>query len=133
MRALLESQGYGLKELWSENKWAVDSLGNQTPTAFVLQDSEGCEVDAHAMRFDNEGNGIPSWANDEGLILKQVDLSGEGLIADVAVRCLSARMQVLCHTGYPLPDMQLRDLELLHARFGIENPGQVSRSPSAGV
>jgi lincosamide nucleotidyltransferase A/C/D/E len=63
MRELLGRDGYGLKELWSENSWVMDSLGTEIPTAFVLQDSEGREVDAHAMRLDDQGNGIPAWAN----------------------------------------------------------------------
>ena len=31
-RALLERDGYLLKELWSENRWAVDAQGNGVPT-----------------------------------------------------------------------------------------------------
>jgi len=61
MRELLGRDGYGLKELWSENRWVVDSHGTETPTAFVLQDSAGREIDAHAMRLDDRGNGIPAW------------------------------------------------------------------------
>jgi hypothetical protein len=36
------------------------------------------------------------------------------------VRCLTPEMQMLCHTGYELPDEQWRDLALLHEKFGIE-------------
>jgi hypothetical protein len=46
------------------------------------------------------------------------DLSGEGTIADVPVRCLSVEMQFRGHTGYELPERQLRDLDLLRDRFG---------------
>ena len=52
------------------------------------------------------------------------DLAGEGLIAGVAIRCLSPAMQVLCHTGFVLPAAQLRDLALLHDRFGVEVDGR---------
>ena len=120
MRELLSCDGYILKDLWSENRWVIDTHGIETATAFVLQDSEGREFDAHAMRLDHQGNGIPTWTDDEGLVFKREDLAGEGMIAGVAVCCLSPKMQVLCHTGYVLPDKQLRDLELLHKKYRIE-------------
>ena len=126
MRDLLSREGYALKELWPENCWVVDTYGTETPTAFVLQDSEGREVDAHAMRLDDRGNGVPAWA-DEGLIFKREDLAGEGMIAGFAVCCLSPQMQVLCHAGYDLPEEQLRDLRLLHERFGVEYTAEQSR------
>src|SRR5512139_857399 len=66
MRALLESDGYHLKELWSENRWATDSFGVKIATAFVLQDAERRELDAHAMHLDDQDNGIPAWENEEG-------------------------------------------------------------------
>jgi lincosamide nucleotidyltransferase A/C/D/E len=127
MRELLGRAGYGLKEIWSENRLAVDAQGIETPTAFVLRDSTGREVDAHALRLDDRGYGIPVWANDEGLVFTPDDLAGEGMIAGVAVHCLSPAMQLICHTGYDLPDVQLRDLDLFRARFGIEQPTDLSR------
>jgi lincosamide nucleotidyltransferase A/C/D/E len=126
MRELLGRDGYALKELWSENSWVMDAHGTEIPTAFVLQDSEGREVDAHAMRLDDRGNGVPAWA-DEGPIFQREDLAGEGIIAGFAVCCLSPAMQVLCHAGYDLPEEQLRDLELLHERFGVEYTAAQSR------
>jgi len=122
MRELLGRDGYGLKELWSENRWIADAHGTETATAFVLQDAAGREVDVHAMRLDERGNGIPAWVDGEGLVFDRQDLAGEGLIAGVAVRCLSPAMQMLLHTGYKLPNEQLRDLALLHERFGVEYP-----------
>lgn len=118
MRDLLGREGYGLKELWSENAWVVDSEGREIPTAFVLHDGEGREVDAHAMVLDEQGNGIPAWTR-EGLVLGRDDLGGEGMIAGVPVRCLSAEMQVRAHTGYDLPPYQVQDMELLQERFGV--------------
>ena len=85
LRDLLARAGYGLKELWSENSWVVDSFGTEIPTAFVLHSSQGREVDAHAMRLDERGNGIPAWAG-EGLVFEREDLAGEGVIAGFAVR-----------------------------------------------
>lgn len=123
MRDLLGRAGYGLKELWSENSWVVDSRGAEIPTAFVLHDSAGREVDVHAMRLDHRGNGVPAWAG-EGLVFKKEDLAGEGMIAGCAVCCISPQMQMRAHTGYDLPQEHSRDLELLHERLGVEYPDE---------
>ena len=133
MQDLLKRDGYCLNQFWSENRWVIDSDGNEIPTGFVLQDSEGCEVDVHAMRLDDRGNGVPAWANDEGLVFKREDLAGEGVIGKFTVRCLSPEMQMSCHTGYDLPDEQLRDLELLRERFGVEYLNELSRPRQSGT
>jgi lincosamide nucleotidyltransferase A/C/D/E len=133
MRDLLGRDGYGLKELWSENSWVVDAHGTEIPTAFVLQDAEGREIDVHAMRLDDQGQGIPAWADDEALVFTKKTLAGEGVIDGLAVRCLSPEMQMLCHTGYDLPNEQVRDLKLLHKRFGVECPNEHARSQPVKV
>ena len=76
-------------------------------------------MDIEIKKLDGANNGIPAWANDEGLVFKREDLAGEGIIGGVAVRCLSPEMQALCHTGYELPEEQLRDLERLHEKLGV--------------
>ncbi len=119
LQDLLSREGYSLKELWSENCWVMDSDGIKTPTAFVLQDMVGRQIDVHAMRLDDRGNGIPAWSNEE-LIFKRENLAGEGSITGVAIPCISYKMQILCHKGYNLPSEQLRDLEKLRKKFGVE-------------
>jgi lincosamide nucleotidyltransferase A/C/D/E len=118
MQSLLARAGYGLKELWSENAWVVDAQGTRVPTAFVLEDVEGRQVDAHAMRLDEGGNGVPAWA-DEGPVFTGEDLAGQGRIAGVTIPCISAETQVRCHAGYDLPPEHLRDLALLRERLGL--------------
>jgi lincosamide nucleotidyltransferase A/C/D/E len=122
LREVLGGAGYRLKELWEENTWVRDSYGAEVPTAFVLRDAEGRELDAHAMRMDVNGNGLPAWGDVDGLSLRPEDLRGEGVIAGCAVRCISAEMQALTHRGYQLPDVQRHDLRLLHERFGVQLP-----------
>ncbi len=122
MRLLLEQRGYTLAYLWEEDCLAVDAHGNETPTAFVLRDPQGREIDIHALRLDEQGNGIPAWINEDRFYEKS-DLAGEGIIVEVSVRCISARMQVASHTGYELPDYQALDLERLRERFGADPPG----------
>jgi lincosamide nucleotidyltransferase A/C/D/E len=130
MRELLGRDSYRLKMLWSENRWDVDAQGVETATAFVLQDSEGREFDAHAMRLDDQGNGIPAWAEAEEFVFTRQALAGEGTIAGVAVQCLTPEMQMLCHTGYALPDEHLSDLERLHEMYGVDYPKQLDKGQS---
>jgi len=127
LRELLMRDGFHLKELWPENAWVIDAQGVEVPTAFVLQDASGRELDVHAFRLDQQGDGIPAWANDEGLAFKMEDLAGEGLIAGRAVRCVSPGAQLLCHAGYELPAVQRGDLERLCGRFGLADPTEHSR------
>jgi lincosamide nucleotidyltransferase A/C/D/E len=119
IREELERDGFNLKELWSEDKVVIGSQGIETSTAFVMAHPDGREVDLHAIVLDEPGNGIPAWNHDEGWAFTREDLGGEGVIGGVAVRCLSAAMQVTCHKGYELPDYQVRDMELLLRRFGL--------------
>jgi lincosamide nucleotidyltransferase A/C/D/E len=130
MCELLGRDGYSMKELWSENRWVKDAHETEIATAFVLHDSSGREFDVHAMRLDDGGNGIPAWEEAEGFIFNRQDLAGEGVIAGFAVQCITPKKQMLCHTGYELPDKQLLDLELLHEKFGVDYPDEYSRLQS---
>lgn len=117
---IFKADDYSLKEIWSENLQVVVEGGIETATAFVLRDPEGRELDLHAMRLDSQGNGIPAWQVEEGFIYNPKDLSGEGMIVGFPVRCITAEKQMVCHTGYILPDKQVRDLELLREKFGLD-------------
>ncbi len=113
---LLAEDGYALAELWSENAWVPDPSGDLAPTAFVLRDPHGRELDVHALRFDDQGHGIPAWNDDEGRLFTPARLSGTGRIGSLAVQCLSSEMQLLCHQGYALPEVQQTDLRRLRRR-----------------
>jgi lincosamide nucleotidyltransferase A/C/D/E len=125
--ALIGSDGYTYKELWSENLWTVDAHGTKTETAFFLRDQDGRELDAHAMRFDLRGYGIPAWEKAEGFNFTPQDLAGEGMVSGYTVRCMSAEYQMANHTGYALPDKQVPDLQRLHEKFDIAYPEEISR------
>ena len=116
---LLSCVGYSLKELWSENRWDVDANGVKTMTGFVLHDPAGRELDVHALRLNEQGIGIPAWEANDGFILTTQDLAGIGVVAGCEVPCITAEKQVLCHTGYVLPEYQIHDLQLLHDTFGV--------------
>lgn len=121
LRELLAREGYGLAELWSENAFVTDGSGTETPTAFVLEDEAGRQLDVHALRLDEDGTGVPAWNSDEGRLFRPEDLGGRGEIGGLAVRCLSAAMQVTCHEGYVRPDYQVQDLARLQERFGVSD------------
>ena len=123
MTELLSMNGYELDVLWSENRMARDMNGNETATAFVLKDAEEREFDAHALTMDDQGNGMPAWDEAEDFIFKRADLEGLGTVAGFTVRCITPESQIVCHSGYELPEKQLKDLDLLHEKFGVGYPG----------
>jgi hypothetical protein len=59
--------------------------------------------------------------NKVGLVKLAETLGNE--VQGVSVRCLSPEVQVLCHAhGYVPTEKDLRDMELLKERFGVELP-----------
>jgi lincosamide nucleotidyltransferase A/C/D/E len=128
VRELLATLGYQLKEFWSENSWVLDSSGVDVPTAFLLQDPVGRQIDLHAMRLGDQGNGVLAWNIAEGLSFRMEDLAGNGTIAGVSVPCITAEMQARCHTGYDIPDFQMRDMRLLSQNLGISTSGGQSHA-----
>jgi lincosamide nucleotidyltransferase A/C/D/E len=122
--ALLESEGFHFAYLWEENTFVPDSQGRQTATAFVWKNDAGPEIDAHAMQLDAHGSGIPAWTVLEGFLFPREDLAAQGVIDGVPVRCISARMQMACHTGYDLPDAHRKDMERLQNLFTDRLAGQ---------
>ena len=116
LRELLCGKGYQLKE-------------GSPPDSFVLGDDQGLEVDVHAVRFDDKGNGIYRMQNGEDWIYPAKGFAGRGSIGQTEVKCLSPSAQVFCHAhGYMPAENDIRDMELLHARFGVELPPQLTRT-----
>jgi len=88
---------------------------------FVLADNEAREVDVHVIVFDEDGNGIYG-PNENGKSYPAYSLSGNGLIDDVEVKCLTAEYQVTSHTGYQITDKDFSDVSALCEKFFIEYP-----------
>jgi lincosamide nucleotidyltransferase A/C/D/E len=114
-----------------------ESLGNRgfkiqgggTKSNFVLADRTGLEVDVHAIVFDRDGNGVYRMENGSDWIFPAAGFSGRGVVHGIVVRCLSPEIQVLCHAhGYVPTEKDLRDMELLQARFGVELPPHLRRN-----
>src|SRR5690349_20554767 len=74
-----------------------------TPSNFVLEHPFGLEVDVHAVTFDPDGNGVYRMANGADWIFPAEGFTGRGLVNGRAVRCLSAKTQVLCHANGYVP------------------------------
>jgi lincosamide nucleotidyltransferase A/C/D/E len=130
----LSGRGFALKLIWEENRWVPTPdppalIGREQPaveaaTAFVLEDGWGREVDFHIVRLDEHGRWVPAWETD--LVFPPEAFAGLGTVGDTGVRCLSAEMQMRTHTGYALKESDMRDLRLLHDRFGIDYPEEVA-------
>lgn len=100
-----------------------------TESNFVLEDGAGREVDVHAIVFDEEGNGVYRMSNGSDWVFPAAGFGGRGEIRGFAVRCLTPDVQVLCHAhGYLPTEKDVRDMELLQARFGVELPAQLRRT-----
>jgi lincosamide nucleotidyltransferase A/C/D/E len=110
-----------LQHLLERQGFTVQNGG--TASNFVLADAFGHEVDVHGILFDESGNGIYRMEDGSDWIFPAAGFSGVGKIRGLAVRCLSPEVQVLCHaSGYVPTEKDVRDMELLRARFGVELP-----------
>lgn len=92
------------------------TAGTEWPTAFVLADSGGREIDVHAIALTSKGQIVPQctvpWSFTDDA------LDGTGVIGREPVACITARGQVEAHTGYELPEHHVADLAALRAQPG---------------
>ena len=107
----LTERGFALKYVWEENRWLGDKP-DRWPTAFVLADAQGRELDAHVIDFGADGAIIQLYTTPWPF---PDEISARGSINGVTVACVSREAQLAMHAGYTLPDTQARDLELLQA------------------
>jgi hypothetical protein len=83
----------------------------------------------HAVEFDRAGNGVYRMENGSDWIFPAAGFAGRGEIQGTPVGCLSPEIQVLCHVhGYTPAEKDVRDMERLHERFGVELPPPLRRS-----
>lgn len=109
--ALFDERGFTLRYVWEENRW-VDGDPTRWPTAFVVGDGHGRELDIHLIDFDSDGAIIQCYTNPWPF---PDAIAGYGQIAGVTVPCVTRETQLAMHTGYPLPAGHQRDLDLLRS------------------
>jgi lincosamide nucleotidyltransferase A/C/D/E len=105
--------GFEQKLVWAAENTYVRVADVDWPTAFVLGDQTGRELDIHAIEIAPDGRVFPRcmvpWE------FPAAALSGSGLIGDVSVVCLSSSGQIAAHSGYDLPPHHQADLAALAA------------------
>jgi lincosamide nucleotidyltransferase A/C/D/E len=108
---VLDEHGFTLQYAWEENRW-VDWEADRLPTAFVMADTQGREIDVHVIDFGSDGAIIQYYNNPWPF---PDAITGRGSIDGAEVSCVSKETQLAMHTGYTLPDGHLRDLKHLQA------------------
>ena len=108
---VLHRSGFSFDYTWEESTEVVWGGPEEIalPTAYVLTDGDGGQVDVHVLGDDLS----PMWITGRALIAGALDASGT--VDGLPVACMSAPMQRIAHTGYVLPEVQRRDLRLLDA------------------
>jgi lincosamide nucleotidyltransferase A/C/D/E len=109
---VFHEHGFTQQYVWRENRW-LEKEGDRWPTAFVVADGAGRELDIHVIDVGPDGAIIqhydPPWPFPASI----ASSTAQGSITGAAVPCVSKEMQLAMHTGYPLPEGHRRDLELL--------------------
>ncbi len=95
---------------------------DELPTRFVLCDDHDRRIDFHPVTFDTTGGGIQHLQDGSTFRYPPEGFSGTGSIDERSVRCLTAEVQMLCHTGYVPDENDQHDVQLLHIHFGLALP-----------
>lgn len=114
-RGRLHDLGFTLKYVWDEEaRWIRDerwSSPGEQPTAFVSGADDGREVDTHVIGLGHDGAVTTLWTSPYRVTRDGLD--GQGTVGGHTVRCLTADMQRIAHSGYELPPHHAGDMRLL--------------------
>ena len=102
---------------------------DELPTRFVLCDDHERRIDFHPVTFDTEGGGVQHLQDGSRFRYPPEGFGGAGSIDGRVVRCLTAEVQMLCHTGYVPDDNDEHDVHLLHTQFGLALPPGYGQGP----
>jgi len=111
LRQMLAEHGFTLKLVWQESR-RLDEGADRWPSAFVVADAQGREIDVHVISIGPDGRIVQHY--DDPWPLPD-SIAAQGSIAETGVTCVSLETQLAMHTGYALPDGHLRDIALLRA------------------
>ena len=106
-----------LRELLESDGFSDVPRPDTRPCNFVLGHPDGRLVDVHVVVFDAAGRGV--YGPVENGEFYPAEFDGVGIVAGMAVQCLSAAYQ-LRPRDYPLRDKDKRDADALRARFGTK-------------
>jgi lincosamide nucleotidyltransferase A/C/D/E len=95
---------------------------DELPTRFVLRDTHDRRIDVHTVTFDAEGGGVQQLQDGRVFRYPPEGFTGIGSINGHHVRCLTAAVQLLCHTGYVPDENDIHDVHLIHTHFGLPLP-----------
>jgi lincosamide nucleotidyltransferase A/C/D/E len=109
LQEALEQLGYSL-------------AGGGPPASFEMTDPEGRQVDVHPVVLNEKGEGVYRLREGGTWPYPAEGFAGVGYVLGRRVRCLTPEVQVVCHAGYELDADDMRDLEALRDRFGVELP-----------
>ena len=117
LRQLLTGRGY------QEIKQEIARLHN-----FVLADDKGHEVDVHVIVIDEYGNGIYG-PSENGEMYPAASLTGNGMITDCCVKCISAEYMVkfIAPWIHKHPHKYVPAVAALCEKFGIALPEEYRR------
>jgi lincosamide nucleotidyltransferase A/C/D/E len=110
LRRLMEDRGF--HEQAQPDSWECN---------FVLVDGVGRRLDVHSYTLDAAGNNV------SGVPYIAGHLTGTGVIARRAVRCIDPAWLVKFHTGYEVDETDHQDVRRLCERFGLPLPQEYSK------
>ena len=95
---------------------------DQRPTRLEVRRSDAASADLHPLVVDAFGSGTEVLPDGSMFRYPAEGLAGTGTIAGHAVSCLTAGLQVSCHTGYEPGDNSYWNMSVLRQAFGVELP-----------
>lgn len=110
----------GLRQFLAERGYHQTPSRDASQWSFVLEDADGRRIDVHFVVLDELG-GVSADAVD-GIAYPAGSLTGEGIIAGTAVRCISPELQLRFKTSYPPRAIELHDVAVLCGLLGRSVP-----------
>jgi len=109
IRESLSTLGYGVME-------------DERPTRVVLTAPGDRRIDLHTVEFDGGGGGVQALPGGRSYRYPPEGFLAEGSVAGQTLPCLTAEVQIECHTGYEPTQTDCHDVALLAERFGLPLP-----------
>ncbi len=106
---LLKDLGYGITE-------------DERPTRLALGAPGGRQIDLHTVVFDSGAGGVQTLQDGRTYRYPPEGFRACGTVSGEALPCLTAEVQLECHSGYKPTDTDRHDVRLLAERFNLPIP-----------